>query len=241
VLTETQGVDAEVVYRPLSRRQAAELRGYVAASTVIFRAALFLCVVGLTALGLRAILRAAAPALPVLSHPAWWLAPAGLVSLALYRRSSRWTGGPLFRTLVRRDLARGQLAVRRVEAVDAVAFEEVGDCGPCCVILTKDGRTLLFDGQYLEAYRRRGFPWTSFEIREAPESGVFFGLRRLGERLAPSALVPPLSFAERKALGSFNKAHQVVDVDFAALKERGRAAGRFGPARPQTNGKTSRL
>jgi hypothetical protein len=119
-------------------------------------------------------------------------------------------------------LARGELAVRRVEAVDAVAFDEVEDCGPCYLLLTRDGRTLLFDGQYLEAYRRRGFPWTSFEIREAPESRVLFGLRGVGERLVPSVRVPSLSFAERKALGSFNKSYQTVEVDFAALKERGR-------------------
>jgi hypothetical protein len=181
---------------------------------------LFLVLVGVAAVGFRAIFRAAASAWPVLSHAAWWVAPTLLLSWLLYRRSSRWTGGPVFRAQVRRDLARGQLAIRRVEAVDAVAFEEVGDCGPSYVLLARDGGTLLFDGQYLEAYRRRGFPWTDFEIREAPESGVFFGLRRVGERLMPSARVPALSFAERKALGSFDKSYQTVNVDFAALKER---------------------
>lgn len=124
----------------------------------------------------------------------------------------------------RTSLGGGQLAVRHVEAVDAVAFEEVEDCGPCYIVLTSDGRTLLFDGQYLEAYRRRGFPWTRFEIREAPESGVFFGLRKVGERLMPSARLPSLSFAERTALGTFNKSYQTVEVDFAQLKERGRPA-----------------
>jgi hypothetical protein len=220
-VTEDQGAGAEVEYRPLSRRQVAELRGYVAASTASFRAALFLAVAGIAALGFRAMLRPAASALPVLSHPVWWIAPTCLLSWLLYRRSSRWTGGSEFRGQVRRDLAHGQLAIRRVEAVEAVAFEEVEDCGPCYVLLTRDGGTLLFDGQYLEGHRRRGFPWTSFEIREAPGSGVFFGLRRVGEPLMPSARLPALSFAERKALGSFNKPYQTVDVDFAALKERG--------------------
>ena len=225
-MTEGQGGSAEVEHRPLSRRQVAELRGYVAGSTAVGRAALFLAVVGVAALAFRAALRAAASVLPALSHAGWWIAPACFLAWLLYRRSSQWTGGPTFRRQVSRDLALGQLAVRRVEAVDAVAFEEVEDCGPCYVLLTRDGRKLLFDGQYLDSYRRRGFPWTSFEIREAPESGVFFGLRRLGERLMPSASLPSLSYAERKALGSFNKKYQTVDVDFAALKERGRPTHR---------------
>lgn len=221
-MTADRAVDAGLEYRPLSKRQAAELRGYVAVGTAAGRAALFLAVVGIAALGLRAVFRSAASAWPVLSHPAWWIAPAGLLAWFLYRRSSRWTGGPAFRERVRRDLARGQLAFRRIDAVDAVEFEEAGDSGPCFVILTSTGQTLLFDGQDIETYVRKGFPWTSFEIREAPESGVFFGLRKVGERLVPSARVPALSFAERKALGSFNQSYQVVDVDFPVLKRRDR-------------------
>ena len=221
-MTDDHGVDAQVEYRPLSRRQVAELRGYVAASTAVGRALLFVAPVGVAALVLRTVVTAASSAFPVLSHAVWWIAPTCLLGWLIYRRSSRWTGGPEFRRQVRRDVARGQLAVRHVEALDAVAFEEVEDCGPCYIVLTSDGRTLLFDGQYLEAYRRRGFPWTSFEIREAPESGVFFGLRKVGERLMPSARLPSLSFAERKALGTFNKSYQTVEVDFAELKGRGR-------------------
>jgi hypothetical protein len=221
-MTDDQEVGAQVEYRSLSRRQMAELRGYVAASTVVGRAALFVGIVGVAALVLRTTLSAASALLPALSHAVWWIAPACCLAWLLYRRSSRWTGGPDFRRQVRRDMARGQLAVRQIEAVDAVEFDEVEDCGPCYVLLTRDGRTLLFDGQYLEAYKRRGFPWTSFQIREAPESGVFFGLRKVGQRLTPSARLPSLSFAERKAVGSFNKSYQSVDIDFAALKERGR-------------------
>ncbi len=224
-MTENTRVDDEVTYRPLSRRQAAKLRGYVAASTAVGRAALFLVAVGLAAFGFRSLFKAAASLSPALSHPVWWIVPTCAISWLLYRRSSRWTGGPLFRAQVRRDLAGGRLAIRHVEAVDAVAFEEVEDCGPCYVLLARDGRRLLFDGEYLEAYRRRGFPWATFEIREAPESGVFFGLRRTGERLTPSARLPALSLAERRALGSFKKSYQIIDVDFAALKERGRPSG----------------
>jgi hypothetical protein len=224
-MTDDQAVGAQATYRPLSRRQAAELRGYVAASTTVGRALLFVAPVAIAALVLRALVRAASSVLPVLSHAAWWMAPTCLLGWFLYRRSSRWTGGPEFRRQVRRDLARGQLAVRQIEAVDAVAFEEVEDCGPCYILLTRDGQTMLFDGQYLETYRRRGFPWTCFEIREAPESGVFFGLRKAGDRLKPSAVVTSFSYAERKALGSFNKSYQTVEVDFVALKERGRTRG----------------
>ena len=216
-----QEIGAVLEYRPLSRRQAADLRGYVAVSTRLFGAVLFLAFAGIAALVFRATFRAAASMWPVLPQAAW-VVPTLLLLWLVYRKSSRWTGGPAFRAQVRRDLDRGELAVRQVEAVDAVEFEEVGDCGPCYVLLTSDGRTLLFDGQYLDSYKRKGFPWTRFEIREAPESGVFFGLHKVGERLKPSAHVPAWSFEERKALGSFNKRYQVVNVDFIALKDRGR-------------------
>jgi hypothetical protein len=215
-------VGSAVEYRPLSSRQKAELRGYVAAGTAVGRAVLFLLAVGAFAFVLRAILRGLAAFWPPLVHPIAWAVPAAILAVLLYRRSRRWTGGREFRAQVRRDLASGELAFRRVDVVEAIAFEEAGDSGPCYVLLTSDGRTLLFDGQYLETHRRKGFPWTSFEIREAPESRVFFGLHRIGERLAPSACLPAMSFEERKALGSFDRSYQEIDVDFEALKMKGR-------------------
>ena len=187
------------------------------------RALLFLAGIAIAALVFRAILLCAALAWPALTHPAWWIAPTLLIAALLYRRSSRWTGGRTFREQVRRDLRRGELAIRRLEVTDAIEFEEVEDCGPCFVMLTSGGETLLFDGQYLESFKRRGFPWSSFEIHEAPESGVFFGLHGAGERLKPSTRLPAMSFGERKALGSFNKSYQVIDVNFAALKARANA------------------
>jgi len=216
----TETVDSGVEYRELSTRQLAELRGYVSPVASVVRTALFLVAVGIAALVLRVIVSFAAPG-PVLPRPVWWVAPTALLAWMLYRRSLRWTGGPAFRARVRRDVSRGQLAARRIDVVDAVAVQTPNDDGACYLLLTSKGQTLLFDGQWLEGYRRKGFPWASFEIKEAPDSRVFFGLRLIGERLTPSATVAPMSFAERRALGSFNKKYQPVDVDFAALKTRG--------------------
>jgi hypothetical protein len=208
---ETHAFPTEL--RPLSRKETAELRGYVAIGIGLFRVVLFLAAVALAGLLLRALQRL----FPVLGDYPWWAVPTGLGAWALYRASSRWTGGRDFRARVRRDLAGGSLAVRKVQALDAIEVEEQEDEGPSYFILTQDGRTILFSGQYLDRYRGKGFPWTSFEILEAPESGVFFGLRSLGERLAPSRR-PPFGWEERKALGSFNRNYQVVDVDFPSLK-----------------------
>ena len=204
--------------RSLSRKQAAELRGYVAASTSLFRILVWLAAVALAGALFRALQPLLARPFPVVGAHMWWALPTGLVAWALYHASSRWTGGREFRARVRRDLERGTLAVRRVTAVDAIEVEEQEDEGPSYFVLTPDRQTIFFSGQYLDRYRSKGFPWTSFEILEAPESGVFFGLHRTGERLVPSARRRPFGWEERKALGGFNRKYQLINVDFGSLK-----------------------
>jgi hypothetical protein len=77
----------------------------------------------------------------------------------------------------------------------------------------------FFACQYLDAYKRKGFPWTVFEILEAPESKIFFGLVPLGSKLAPSVRRAPFNSVELKSLGEMPRQYGVVDVDFAALRE----------------------
>jgi hypothetical protein len=113
----------------------------------------------------------------------------------------------------------GEIAVRRVVAVDAVEIEEQEDEGPGYFILTADGTTLLFAGQYLDRLKSKGFPWTAFDVSEAPQSNVFFGISAAGDRLKPSARRPPLTFEEGKAYGTFNVKYRTVDGDFVSLKE----------------------
>jgi hypothetical protein len=67
--------------------------------------------------------------------------------------------------------------------------------------LTDTGETLVFTGQDLARDVSRGFPWYEFEIRESPKARIFFRLKRLGDRLPPSMVKPPLSPAQYERLG----------------------------------------
>jgi hypothetical protein len=204
-------------YRPISKRRLAELKGYVAWSTVVFRAALFAAAIGGFAWLARSVhLRVGQP----LGDSALvWLVPALVAAVALYLVAGRWTGGRALRAALRKDIAGGVAAVHHVVAIDAVEVEEGEDEGPSFFILADDGKAYLFAGQYLAPYKRKGFPWKAFEILEAPQSKMFFGLVSRGEKLAPSASRAPFTWDEYKAFASFKGGYAVVDVDFDALKE----------------------
>jgi hypothetical protein len=105
----------------------------------------------------------------------------------------------------------------------AIEVEEGQEEGPSFFILTSDGRTMIFAGQYLDRYKGKGFPWKEFEILEAPESGIFFGLVPCGEPLRPSLRRSPFSDDELKRFGADKYA--ILDVPFEALKREFRAAG----------------
>jgi hypothetical protein len=211
----------ETTYRPISKRRLAQLQGYASWSTSAFRAALFLIAVGAAAWLLRRIYMAFV--LPVVDADAIWVLPSVAVAIGLYVLGSRWTGGRSFRAAVRADLAGGVAAVHRVVAVDAIEVEEGEDEGPSFFVLTSEGSTLLFTGQYLEAYRRKGFPWRTFEILEAPVSKIFFGLVPQSERLPPSVRRAPFSWDEFKTFAKGKREYAAVDLDFEALKRRGAA------------------
>jgi hypothetical protein len=200
--------------KPLSKRQIAELRGYVSPGIVLFRAVLFLA--ALAGVGALARLIQRAVAGPEVL-PFWLLVPA-IVGIALYRRAGRWTGGSAFRERVRQDLASGMMAVIRIDAVDAIAVSEQGDAGPTFFLLTADGRTMVFTGQYLEPYVAKGFPWRSFEILEGAHSGVFFRLSRIGDPLRPSSTLAPLSWEDSKAAGMLGKEYATLDVPFENIR-----------------------
>jgi hypothetical protein len=209
----------ETTVRPVSKRRLAELEGYVAPGIAAFRIAAFVAAVAAVAWACRAVTSLLDTA--AFRSPLWWVVPAAAVAVALYRISGRWTGGPRFRAAVRADLARGMAAAHRVVAVDAIEIEEQEDEGPTFFLLTGDGKTLLLSGQYLDPYARKGFPWSAFEILEAPESKVFFGLVPHGERLVPSVRRGPLSSDEYKRLVSPHRNYAILDVAFEPLKEVG--------------------
>jgi hypothetical protein len=210
----------QTTFKPLTKAQRAELQGYVAWYIWLFRALAFVIVLAFTARLLQVIQRGVAGGDPVFGHPAWWIVPVAALGAALYRVSGRWTGGRKLRSAIRRDLARGEAAMHRVTAVEAIEVEEAEDEGPSFFIRTGEGRTMVFAGQYLDRLKSRGFPWTAFDIVEAPESKMFFAITRVGEPLPPSMRRPPLPFEESKQYGVLRGRFLELDMDFAELKSR---------------------
>jgi len=208
----------DVTYRPLTRRQRQDLEGYVAGGTSLFRAVLFVAVIAFIAWFLRAVLLRVAASYPAAAHPAWWIVPVLVLAAALFRLSRRWTGGHELRARIRADLERGDVAVRRVIASEAVEVPPAEDEGPTFFLLTGDGTTMVFAGQYLEPFVRRGFPWTAFEILEAPQSRLFIGLAKAGDKLTPTRRAEPLTWEETKTFGVLDGKYRVLDLDFTSLK-----------------------
>lgn len=211
-------------YRPLNRRQREELEGYVATSTAMGRAVLFVFGVAIVGLVSRTVQATIAVWVPALTGGPWWLVPPLAAAVWLFHVARRWTGGREFREGVRKDIAGAVVAVRRISAVDAIEVQEAEDEGPAYFILTSDGQTLLVAFQELSRYRSRGFPWTEFELVEAPHSRTFFAIKKLGERLKPSSTRPPFTWEEVKAFG-FDKYYQVLDLEFSRLKDQMPADG----------------
>ena len=208
----------DVTYKPLTRKQRQDLEGYVAWGPSVFRALLFVALVGFVAWLLRATLLRVAATYPAAAHPAWWIVPVVLLAAAVFRRSRRWTGGRALRTRIRADLARGEAAVHRVAASEAIAVGAGEDEGPTIFLRTLDGETMVFAGQYLEPYVRRGFPWSAFEILEAPESKLFIDLVKAGDKLTPARRAQPLTWEEVKTYGVLEDRYRVLAVDFDAVK-----------------------
>ncbi len=205
--------------RPLSKKQLSELKGYIALGVTIGRAVFFLIVTAILLTLSRKIYLLFVWPLPNGSHPVWWIIPPACVMAWVYKISARWTGGRDFRNKVREDVKQGILSITQVDIVDAIEIEEIEDEGPTYFVETADGQTMLFTGQYLESYRRKGFPWKSFEIREALNSKVFFGLSPLAKPLNPSLIRAPLSWDEYKTLTTKIKKYGVLEVPFESLKE----------------------
>jgi hypothetical protein len=197
---------------PLTKRERAELVGYVSRSTVWARAILF-------ALALAAV---AAVAFKVqrgfaIDQP-FWIAPAALAGVALYWRSRRWTGGRDLRARIRQDLETNTAAVHLLSVVDAIRVEEAEDEGPTFFLKLETGETVAIGGQFLDRFVTRGFPWRQFEIREGARSGLFLGLEGRGERIVPSLVKPPLSLGTVRDLGIGHVRWKVLPVAFEDLR-----------------------
>jgi hypothetical protein len=197
---------------PLTKRERAELVGYVSRSTVWSRALLF-------ALALTAVAGLAFKFQRSLSidQPVW-IVPTALVGLTLYWRSRRWTGGRDLRARIRADLESNAAAVHILSVVDAIKVEEAEDEGPTFFLELDTGETVAIGGQFLDRVVTRGFPWRRFEIREGARSGLFLGLEGRGERIVPSLVKPPLSMATVRELGIGHVRWKILPVAFEDLR-----------------------
>lgn len=197
---------------PLTKRERAELVGYLSRSAAVSRAILFglaLAVVAGVAFKVQRWLS--------LDQP-FWVVPTIAIGLALYWRSGRWTGGRDLRARIGRDLRSNTATVHVLSVVDAIKVEEAEDEGPTFFLKLETGETVAVGGQFLDRFVSRGFPWRQFEIREAAESRLFLGLEGRGERVVPSLVKPPLSMATVRELGIARVRWKVLPVAFDELR-----------------------
>lgn len=214
----SHGVTMQTSYEPLTTKQKAELRGYVSWPVRIVRAILFLAIVLLVAASLRSIHSSFAPKQGFGSNALWWIIPALAFMVWFYSCWQRWTGGRRGTAEIRKDLARSEVAIHHIQVVDAIEIEEVEDEGPSYFILTSENEVIYFSGQWLDREKRRGFPWNSFNILEAPTSKVFFSLKKTGERFAPSYVRKALSWETLKEFGAFKGHYRILNENFESLK-----------------------
>ncbi len=197
--------------RPLTKEHQIELEGYVAHHVQLLRLLLFLVAIAAVGAIFRFVQALLFEGLPL------WLLPTLLVGVLLYSRSGRWTGGPALREKIRQDLAGGQVRVLRVELVDVIEVEEQEDEGPSFIVETRSGETILLTGQYLAAAKARKFPWTCFELIEAPKSKLFLGLEKVGEPAAVNSRRPPFSYEVAQRLGCFERDYVILNEAQKAL------------------------
>ena len=201
----------EIIEKPLSKKQRKELEPLVSISTTILRAATFAIFIGLLGAVLRGI------QIKTFDAPPIWLIVTAAIGVALYMKSKRWTGGPELRRKICQDLEAGVSRVTVIEPAFVTEIEELEDEGPSYIIVTKAGESVLLTGQWLVWIKKRKFPWSKFEITEAPLSGHFFGVQNRGEPIPVSQKRNALSYEQAKALGCFHRNYILLDHDSKQL------------------------
>jgi hypothetical protein len=118
---------------------------------------------------------------------------------------------------VAREAAAGHVKSTTYTIQDAIAVEEREDEGLSFYLLLDDGRTLFLSGQYLYEPVEAGFPWTSFELVEAPLTGYTVRIVARGLSVRPSRTRGPFTDTEYDA-GAVPDDRTVAMLDFHALK-----------------------
>lgn len=197
----------------MTARERAELEALVSPATSLLRAGLYLLAVAAIGWVARSLQYGATSVSPPV-----WLLPTGAFAAFLYVRGARWTGGRALRAAVRRDLERGELALHRVRVVEALEAPEVEDEGPVFFVRDAGGDTLFFSGQEMARHKARGFPWTEFEIVEAPASKQFLRLRSGGPPFEGVELREPLGPEEAKRIGVDTAPFGMVEASIEELR-----------------------
>jgi len=191
--------------RKLTKDEFEELRGVVAWSTLIGRAILFLLPILFVGILFRSLFALMSVEAPV------WLLPTGLLAYLLYSRAGRWTGGRALRQLVRQDIEQGEARQDVIRPVHVTEVEELEDEGPSYFIRSDEDDWILLSGQDMVEHKLRGFPWSQFSVDEAPHSGTFFGLTRMGDPVPVDRVIPPLSYQLTRDLGALSRTYNVLD------------------------------
>ena len=201
----------EIIEKPLSKKQRKELEPFVSTSTTILRVSVYVVFIGV----LGGMLRGCQ--IKTVDAPPIWLAVTAIIAVVIFVKSKKRTGGPELRTKIRQDLEAGVSRTTIIEPAFVTEIEEQEDEGPSFIIVTKEGELVLLTGQWLVSIKKRKFPWSKFEISEAPLSGHFFGVHNRGEPFPVSQTREPLGYEDAKALGCFHSNYIVLDDDAKKL------------------------
>ena len=195
----------------LTKKQREELKGYVSFFAYLGRAILFLSAVF--------IIEAVFQTLQKLIYDPYpfWVGPTILAALFIFSYSKKWTGGAKLRRNIRRDLYEGKVQGLIINPSYITEVEEGEDEGPSYIIETTCGQHILFTGQYLDRLKAKGFPWTKFEITEAPYSKLFFNLKKLGKSMKANSTRVPFSYKLARKLGCFDNDYIVLTQDKTEL------------------------
>lgn len=137
------------------------------------------------------------------------------------RHREMFRPAPQVEDVLRKDLADGQVEVRRyeAEAVVKATADRSRFVSATYFVKLADGSVALLVGPHLEEAEFRGeFPATAFEIASGASSHHVLSVKKTGERLVPMKTRAPLSDAEWEEIGDDDD--ESVPLGWAEIVER---------------------
>jgi uncharacterized membrane protein len=198
----------------LTKKEIKELQGIIAISTSLMRIGLFVFAHGFVAFFLFRLFGSFTSGL--LFH-ILWITPTIVLAAFIFKISGKWTGGSQLRKEIREDLKNGKALLNTIEATEAIEIQEEEDEGIGFILKLSDSDIFFAQGQEVDQWKRRGFPWTKFTIRSTPISKRFLGVKREGEKLKPIIKRPPLTIEEMKMF-DMNASYTIGAFDFEKFK-----------------------